>query len=313
MGRRATPTYSVEVVLDAVWRPDTGLQAQPRNGVVSNDEAIICYFRSEVLPGLVGPSPSEGAMVIAAGRWFRVDSVAFWAAGGFWRAKATLVPSTRSMSEVAFGQVAAGSVGLPASTLASAIRSAGPSFAPQRSLRFSVADAGVGSKVGVFWADALQQTDAPRFKAVDAAGEAVDLVADYVTAVAGGWFALLPRYLGHRWSVAVRDCMSIALANPVAAVARRRVEDALCFGLRRRPASASSASSGRRPGRWCAGQLPVCGRLPGRRPRSRAPTGSRWKTSATPAADVPDVRLHARGPRRCTMPPSRSSTMRMRG
>lgn len=193
MGRRTLPTFAVDIVTDAVWRPDTGLKAEARNGVVSNDEQIICYLRDSVSPPLVGPGQEEGAMVVADGRWFRIDSVARWAAGGFWRAKATLVASTRSVAEVAFASVAATDVGLPASALATAARAAGPSFSPQRNLRFDIADAGAGTKVGVFWSESLEQTDAPRFVAMDTGNEAVDLVADYVVAVPGGWFALLPR------------------------------------------------------------------------------------------------------------------------
>jgi hypothetical protein len=94
--------------------------------------------------------------------------------------------------------------------------------------------------------------------------------------------------------------MSIALAKPVAAVARRRIEDALLLWV------AETTGLGVDRVIWTSASEIARASFPFATMAwtSTILEGTDWLATedlGDTAADVPDVRLHARGPRRCTI------------
>lgn len=177
-GRRSAPAMTVSVITDVVVAPDAGGKtALVSAGVVAPTERIQVFTREEVVPAR--REAGQPWWIIYDGRFFEVDSVEPWKAGGFWMTRARLVDDSVRVGVVGFGILTAIEALEDADTMATILMASLSAYTPQRQTRFVTSAIGENEDdvVAFCWpTDAVVAlTDTVSAKAVNSVGVVVDL------------------------------------------------------------------------------------------------------------------------------------------
>lgn len=104
-GRVGIPSVTLTAVTEVVHAPDPDAANRPTAAGVADDERVVFYFRTEVLPARTDPGGNEPWWIVIDDRTFQIERVEDWQAGGFWAAHGVRVRQWRTVERVWFASV----------------------------------------------------------------------------------------------------------------------------------------------------------------------------------------------------------------